>query len=86
MTTMEDLAVHIREVCKLPLIMDSSTPSRGNCFFAGVCQQLRRLHRSCNVEMSTRLLLSGRLSAISRLTGNVKMSRGWMYFIMMQQQ
>lgn len=42
MTSMEDLAIHIRDVCQLPLIMDSPTPGRGNCFFAGICQQLRR--------------------------------------------
>ena len=42
MATLDDLSVHIREVCELPLVMDSPTPGRGNCFFAGVCQQLRR--------------------------------------------
>ena len=26
----------------LPLVMDEPTPGRGNCFFAAVCQQLRR--------------------------------------------
>ena len=43
MTSMEDLSLHIRTVCELPLVMDTPTPGRGNCFFAGVCQQLRRL-------------------------------------------
>ena len=39
---MESLALHIRNVCRLPLHMDTPTPGRGNCFFAGVCQQLHR--------------------------------------------
>ena len=40
MATMGDLAIHIRQVLRLPLVMDAPTPGRGNCFFAAVCQQL----------------------------------------------
>ena len=39
---MEELAVHIRTECELPLILDTPTPGRGNRFFAGICEQLRR--------------------------------------------
>ena len=42
MSSLDDLTIHIREVCELPLVMDTSTPGRGNCFFAGICQQLQR--------------------------------------------
>ena len=38
--TMDDLALHINTTLRLPLIMDSPTPGRGNCFFAAMCQQL----------------------------------------------
>ena len=44
---MEELLEHIQKVCMLPLVMDSPTPGRGNCFFAAVCQQLQRPELLC---------------------------------------
>ena len=38
--SMNDLALHIRQVLRLPLVMDVPTPGKGNCFFAAVVQQL----------------------------------------------
>ena len=41
-TKMENLANHIKNVCKLPLFMDDPTPGKRNHSFASICQQLKR--------------------------------------------
>ena len=57
MASMDDLAVHVRNVLGLPLQMDAPTPGRGNCFFAAMVQQMNNRNelKSSNVYTAASL-------------------------------